>query len=101
MLMMPPKPPKPSMTNPRPVARTIGRPQGSAADPADRAAPSTQTTGDLKRGRDREDREHSWNSHKGGQQHLNEFHRVAVLGVHQQMMHAHRQAVDEKQDKRE
>ena len=32
------------------------------------------------------------------QQHLNEFGRVAVLRIHQQMMHSDRQAVDQKED---
>ena len=37
-------------------------------------------------------------SHECGQQDLDELGGVAVLRVHQQMMHADRQAVDQEQD---
>jgi hypothetical protein len=44
-----PKPPKPSITNASPVARTIGRSPGIGGNPSEQPASAAQPTRDLKR----------------------------------------------------
>src|SRR4051794_12520391 len=101
MLTTPPKPPKPSMTKARPVASTVGCSQGRAAIqpnrprlPRIRPAISmdalmvkmVSSVGTVT---------------SGGQRHLEELERRAVLRVHEQVVHADGQAVEQEEDEAE
>src|SRR5580704_4374438 len=74
--------------------RTLPR---QSRDPSEEAASATQTTGDLHRGRDGEDREKRRHCHKNRERHLHEFEPRRLLRVHEKMMHPDRQGVEQQQ----
>ena len=71
---------------------------GKRRDPSEHAASAAQAARDLERGRDREDGEKGRSGHESGQQNLDELGAVPMLRIHQQVMHADRQAVDQEQN---
>ena len=74
---------------------------GQGRDPAEHAASAAQPAGNLERGGDGENGEQRRHRDKRREKHLDELGRVAVLWVHEQVMHAHRQAVDQEQNEGE
>ena len=74
---------------------------GQRGDPAEPSAPAAQASGDLHRGRDGEDREQRRRGDERREAHLQELEGHGLLRIHEQVVHADRQAVDEEQDEGE
>src|SRR6516225_5400672 len=101
MLMSPPNPPKPSITKERPVASTIGRSHGSAAIQPKTPRPPRKRPAIYSDVRDAEDRQQRRYGDKAGEQDLDELPAIAMLGIHQQVMHSDGQAVEQQEDEGE
>ena len=68
-------------------------------NPPEHASPPAKSASDFKRRGDGENREQRRDGNEHCQEHLDKLGPVTVLGVHHQVMHPNRQAVDEKQNK--
>ena len=101
MLMSPPPPPNHSMKKARPVASTIGRSQGSAAIQPNRPRPPRSRPAISIEAVDGEDREQRRRGDERREAHLQELEGDGLLRIHEQVVHADRQAVDQEQDEGE
>ena len=98
MLMRPPAPPKPSMTNEKATASMIGLPQGSAAIQPNAPRPPRRRAGDLDRGADREHGQQRRQRHERGEGGMDELEAGADLRIREGVVDADRHRHDEEQD---
>ena len=98
MLMSPPAPPKPSITNENATASMIGLSPRQGGDPAERAAPAAQARGDLDRGADREHGEQRRQRDQRGEGRMDELEAGADLRVGEGVVHADRHRHHQEQD---
>ena len=98
MLMRPPAPPKPSMTNENATRQHHRIVPGQRPDPAEQAPAAAQARRDLDRRADREHRQQRRQRHQRGEGRMDELEAGADLRIGEGVVHADRHRDDQEQD---